>query len=88
MPVVDTAVDLATAMRQNPHLKVLSLNGYYDTATPFFITEYDLAHMQLDPDRRKNLFFAYYESGHMAYLRPEMRQKLRADVVKFIDAAR
>jgi carboxypeptidase C (cathepsin A) len=67
---------------------VLSLNGYYDMATPFFITEYDLAHMQLDPERRRNLSFAYYESGHMAYVKPEMRQKLRSDLVKFFDAAR
>jgi carboxypeptidase C (cathepsin A) len=88
MPVANTAVDLAAAMRQNPHLKVLSLNGYYDMATPFFITEYDLAHMQLDPERRRNLSFAYFESGHMAYVRPEMRQKLRNDLVNFIDAAR
>lgn len=87
MPVVNTAVDLAAAMRQNPHLKVLSLNGYYDMATPFFITEYDLAHMQLDPERRKNLSFAYYQSGHMAYIRPDMRAKLRADLIRFIDEA-
>lgn len=87
MPVANTAVDLAAAMRQNPHMKVLSLNGYYDTATPFFITEYDLAHMRLDPDRQKNLSFAYYEAGHMAYIRPDMRQKLRRDIAGFIDAA-
>ena len=37
------------AMRENPHLKVFSLNGFYDMATPFFGTEYDLAHMRLDP---------------------------------------
>ena len=28
-------------MRTNPYLKVLSLNGYYDMATPFFGTEYN-----------------------------------------------
>ncbi|MGB8601662.1 MAG: hypothetical protein WCD42_05640, partial [Rhizomicrobium sp.] len=63
MPVANTAVDLGAAMRRNPHLKVLSLNGYYDMATPFFITEYDLAHMELEPAQRRNLSFAYYESG-------------------------
>lgn len=87
MPVANTAVDLGAAMRRNPHLKVLSLNGYYDMATPFFITEYDLAHMELDPAQRKNLSFAYYESGHMAYLRPDMRQKLRNDITAFISTA-
>src|SRR3546814_2218146 len=32
----NTAVDLSVAMRTNPYLKVLSLNGYYDMATPFY----------------------------------------------------
>ena len=44
----DVALDLGAAMRQNPNLKVYSLNGVYDMATPFFGTEYDLSHMGLD----------------------------------------
>ena len=48
----DVALDLSAAMRQNPHLLVYSLNGLYDLATPFFGTEYDLAHMQLGPSSR------------------------------------
>ena len=45
----DVALDLSQAMRENPHLLLYSLNGVYDLATPFFGTEYDLGHMQLDP---------------------------------------
>ena len=45
----DVALDLSQAMRENPHLLLYSLNGIYDLATPFFGTEYDLGHMQLDP---------------------------------------
>ena len=41
------AADLASAMRKNPHLKVFSANGYFDLATPFFATEYDIDHMEL-----------------------------------------
>ena len=48
----NTAVDLATTIRRNPHLKVLALNGYYDAATPFFSTEYDLAQRMLEPHLR------------------------------------
>ena len=47
------AVDLADTMRKNPHLKVFSANGYFDLATPFFITEYDLSHMGLPPTLRR-----------------------------------
>ncbi|HTA65206.1 MAG TPA: peptidase S10 [Xanthomonadaceae bacterium] len=83
----DVAVDLAAAMRTNPYLKVMSLNGYYDMATPFFATEYDLAHMMLEPAQRQNLEFHYYPSGHMIYLNPEALHQLHADVAAFIDKA-
>jgi carboxypeptidase C (cathepsin A) len=85
--VPDTALDLAAAMRQNPHLHVFSLNGWYDMATPFFGTEYDLKHMPIDASLRGNVHFAYYPSGHMVYLNPEALKKLRADVGRFIDLA-
>lgn len=87
MAAADTALDLGRAMRINPHLKVLSLNGYYDMATPFFGAEYDLNHMMLDPERRPNLTFKYYESGHMIYIHPESMQALRRDLVEFYNSA-
>ena len=80
----DTALDLAAAMRQNPYLKVLSLNGWYDMATPFFGTEYDLNHMMLEPAQARNLEFRYYPSGHMVYLNPDALHSMRLDVERFI----
>ena len=77
------AGDLADAMRKNPHLRVLSLNGLFDLATPFFITEYDLAHMELEPKLRGNIEFAYYPSGHMIYLNVEALKELKSDLAKF-----
>lgn len=83
----DVALDLASAMRRNPHLLVLSLNGLYDLATPFFGTEYDLAHMQLEPSLRPNLRFAYYPSGHMIYLNTDALKAMKADLSRFYDEA-
>jgi len=83
----DVAMDLAAAMRQDPRLKVYSLNGWYDMATPFFGTEYDIAHMQLDPAIRGNVRFAYYPSGHMVYLNTDALKQMKADVAKFYDEA-
>ena len=80
----NTAIDLAAAMRQNPYLKVLSLNGWYDMATPFFGTEYDLDHMMLEPAQARNLEFRYYPSGHMVYLNPDALHAMRMDVERFI----
>ena len=79
----NTAVDLATAMRRNPYLKVMALNGYYDAATPFFSTEFDLAQMMLEPSLRPNLEFTYYEGGHMMYLSHDALVKLHADLSRF-----
>jgi carboxypeptidase C (cathepsin A) len=83
----NTALDLAAAMRTNPYLKVLSLNGYYDMATPFFGTEYDLNHMMLEPAQQKNLEFRYYPSGHMVYLNPDALHQMRIDVERFMNEA-
>ena len=83
----DVALDLSQAMRENPHLLVYSLNGVYDMATPFFGTEYDLNHMQLDPSLRGNLRFAYYPSGHMVYLNTEALKSMKADLARFYDEA-
>jgi len=83
----DVAQDLSAAMRENPHLMVYSLNGLYDMATPFFGTEYDLGHMQLDPSLRGNLRFAYYPSGHMVYLNPDALKTMKADLARFYDEA-
>lgn len=82
----DVAVDLAATMRTNPYLKVLSLNGYYDMATPFFLTEYDISHMMLDAPLRKNVTFRYYPSGHMVYLNPDALHQLHADLSDFYDS--
>jgi carboxypeptidase C (cathepsin A) len=87
LPQPDTALDLAAAMRVNPYLKVLSLNGWYDMATPFFGTEYDLNHMMLEPAQQRNLEFRYYPSGHMVYLNPEALHAMRLDVERFMHEA-
>lgn len=82
--MVDVAGDLGKAMRTNPHLGVLSLNGYYDMATPFFATEYDLKHLMLPKPQMDNLHFKYYPSGHMVYLNAAALHDMRLDVEKFI----
>jgi carboxypeptidase C (cathepsin A) len=77
------AGDLADAMRKNPKLKVFSANGYFDLATPFFSTEYDLSHMYLEPALRSNVEFGYYPAGHMIYLNVEALKEFRDDMNRF-----
>ena len=81
------AGDLGAAIRKNPHLKVFSANGYFDLATPFFGTEFDLDHMNLEPELRGNVQFGYYPSGHMIYLNVDALHQLKDDLAGFIDKA-
>ena len=90
--------DLLPKARQAPRLGLellcdeiarneISANGYFDLATPFFITEYDVAHMDLDPALRGNIQFGYYPSGHMIYLNVDALHQLKDDVAAFITKA-
>jgi carboxypeptidase C (cathepsin A) len=83
----DTAVDLADAMRKNPKLRVFSANGYFDLATPFFATEYDLDHMMLPPSLVGNVEFGYYPSGHMVYLNVDAMKQMKSDLDRFYGEA-
>ena len=82
----EVAEVLRAAMTQQTYLKVLVLCGYYDVATPFNGIENTVAHMNLEPPVRKNISFAYYESGHMVYIDEKQHHKLHKDVDDFINA--
>jgi carboxypeptidase C (cathepsin A) len=83
----NTVVDLADAMRKNPHLKVFSANGWFDLATPFFGTEHDLAQMMLPPSLVGNVSFGYYPAGHMVYLNVDALKEMHADLEKWYPEA-
>ncbi|MBD5606412.1 MAG: peptidase S10 [Candidatus Eremiobacteraeota bacterium] len=76
--------DLARALSHNPALRVLSANGYFDLATPFYGTEIGLGHLGLDRTLASHVTFAYYPSGHMIYLESASRAKLRGNIERFI----
>ena len=84
---VNVAETLRKAMTQNPFLKVLVANGYFDLATPYFATEYTFNHLSLEPELRENITTTYYEAGHMMYMHLPSLIQLKADLVKFLVAA-
>jgi carboxypeptidase C (cathepsin A) len=74
----NVAPNLASAMRQNPHLRVYFQSGLYDLATPYFATDFVIAQMRLDPSLRPNVTHTVYPSGHMMYLHyPTLVQQTR-----------
>jgi carboxypeptidase C (cathepsin A) len=80
-----TLPDMTSAMKRNPNLKILILNGYYDLATVFFGVEHSINHMGLDAELKKNIIMKYYEAGHMMYTHLPSMEKFKNDVDKFID---
>lgn len=76
------AVDLATAMRRTPALRVLVASGYYDMVTTPAAAEQQIKRGGLPLDR---VTFRNYESGHMLYL-GGTAAKFAEDIRTFIAA--
>jgi carboxypeptidase C (cathepsin A) len=86
LPIPNTSVDLTMAMKQNPSMRVLVQQGYYDLATPHLATEYYIDHMDLSDELRQNIELVYYEAGHMMYVHEPSMVKYKADLARFIQA--
>lgn len=82
--ITNTAIDLATTMTLYPHMKVLIQQGYYDLATPHFVMEYVVDHMDLDDEQRERISIEMYESGHMMYVHPPSLEKFKVDLAQFV----
>ncbi len=79
--------DLARAMKRNPKLKVLLVNGIYDLATPYFAAVWSVDHMGLPPELRENVERADFAAGHMMYVEQSLLPQWREDVGGFIQRA-
>lgn len=82
----DTSEALRVAFSKNPYMRVFIASGFYDLATPYFATQYTLAHMGLDPSLRDNIATGQYEAGHMMYIHEPSLERLQEDVRKFYSA--
>jgi len=83
----DTSEDLRSALVKNSFMKLFVVSGYFDLATPYFATQYTLAHMGLDSKLRGNIHTAEYHSGHMVYLDLKSLEKLKGNVAGFLNQA-
>ena len=84
---VNTAEMMRQAMTQNPNMRVLIANGYYDLATPFFATEYTVSHIGLQPPLAAHIGLTYCEAGHMLYTKKACLDHLHTSMTDFYQKA-
>lgn len=82
---LNVADTLREVMTKNPYLRVFVGNGYYDLATPFFVTDYTFNHLGLDPSLKDHVTMKYYDAGHMMYIHRPSLIKLKEDLASFYD---
>jgi carboxypeptidase C (cathepsin A) len=80
----NTAEALREAFAKNSYMKLFVASGWFDLATPYYATQYTLAHLGLQPDMEKNITTGYYDAGHMMYVRDQSLARLKRDVSKFV----
>ena len=82
--ILNLMPDLASAMKQNPQLKIMVNGGYYDLATPYYEGWYEMHHLPIPPELQGNLEYHYYQSGHMVYAHEASLKELHDNVAAFI----
>ncbi|MGA7288057.1 MAG: peptidase S10, partial [Terriglobales bacterium] len=80
-----TAGGLRSAMIKNPYMKILVMEGYYDLATPFAAANWTMDHLDLEGKYRQNISYATYGAGHMVYVDRAEHDKMKKDLVDFMD---
>jgi carboxypeptidase C (cathepsin A) len=79
-----TAGGLRSAMIKNPYMKILVMEGYYDLATPFAAANRTMDHLDLSPQFRQSISYATYNAGHMVYVDRAEHDKMKKDLVDFM----
>ena len=72
-------------MIKNPYMKVFVMEGYYDLATPFAAANWTMDHLNLDAPYRQSISYATYTAGHMVYIDRSQHDKMKKDLVEFME---
>ncbi|TAN21817.1 MAG: peptidase S10 [Acidobacteria bacterium] len=80
----DVSQDLERAFAQDPSLRVMLCEGYFDQATPMLEATYSMRHLFITPAEQTHISIEHYESGHMIYAIKGTREKLHRDFDAFV----
>ncbi len=82
-----TAAALQSAMAKNQYLKVLTMEGMYDLATPFYASAYTVQHLRLSPGYLKNITSADFKGGHMVYTDASALKEMKQTLAQWYGTA-
>lgn len=80
----DVSQLLQSAFVQEPSLRVMLCEGYFDQATPMLEATYSMRHLFIPPVEQSHISIEHYESGHMIYAKKATREKLHRDFDNFV----
>ncbi len=76
---------LSAEFARNPNLHLFVSINYFDLGSPFYATEYTLAHLNVSPEvRAHNITVSHEEAGQMVYMDSKAAAKLQRDLAGFV----
>jgi carboxypeptidase C (cathepsin A) len=75
---------LASAINQNPYMRILVLGGRCDLVCPIDTTRHALQHMNVDDAYQTNIVYAEFDSGHMMYINLPDLKKMQTTLEQFL----
>lgn len=79
----DAGPFLAQALSRCSFLKVFIASGVFDLECPYDSVVYSINHLNLPPERLRNITIKIYPGGHMVYMNPIAQRKLKNDLKEF-----
>jgi carboxypeptidase C (cathepsin A) len=83
-PGDDVSTDLERVFAQDPAMRLMLCEGYFDQATPMLEATYSMHHLFITPAEQTHIEIEHYMSGHMIYAHKDSREKLHADFDAFV----
>ncbi len=83
-PGDDVSQDLERVFAQDPAMRLMLCEGYFDQATPMLEATYSMRHLFITPAEQTHITIHHYMSGHMIYAHDGSREKLYRDFDAFV----
>jgi carboxypeptidase C (cathepsin A) len=80
----DVSQDLERTFAEDPTLRLMDCQGYFDQATPILEAQYGLWHLFVTPAALRRVQLVPFLSGHMIYAHQQSREQLHADFDGFV----